>query len=183
MPVKALRTDVTKRFPRRAASLAAARETDDIDLVNSLPALMRLVYRGLSRGMEQRTTRYGITIGTWYFLRVLWEEDGLSQTELSERIGIVGPTTVAAINRMVRDGLVVRAADPADRRKGRIYLTPKAKALKKKMLGEAREFVAQASSTLSSAEVEQFRAALRKIALNLQPHLPATLFSRITGKL
>src|SRR5579884_675091 len=90
---------------------AAAYEAD-LDLFNSVPALMRQVYRGLSRGMEQRSIKYGISIGTWYFLRVLWEKDGVTQSELSDRIGIVGPTTVMAINRMVRDGLVVRSTDP-----------------------------------------------------------------------
>lgn len=152
----------------------------DIDLFNSVPALMRLVYRGLSRGMEQRTARHGITIGTWYFLRVLWEEDGLSQIELSERIGIVGPTAVVAINRMVRDGLVVRAADASDGRKSKIFLTPKAKRLKAKMLEEAATVVAEAFASIPPDEVARLRASLRKIARNLEPHLPPTLFARIT---
>ncbi len=157
-----------------------ARRLAEIDLFNSVPALMRHVYRGLSRGMEQRTARYGISIGTWYFLRVLWEEDGLSQTELSERIGIVGPTTVIAVNRMVRDGLVLRRADASYGRKSRIFLTPKAKRLKARMLEEAADFVAETFATIPPDEVQRLRASLRKIARNLEPHLPASLFGRIT---
>lgn len=169
------------RAPNEAARQLESERLADIDLFNSVPALMRLVYRGLSRGMEQRTARHGITIGTWYFLRVLWEEDGLSQIELSERIGIVGPTAVVAINRMVRYGLVVREADASDRRKSKIFLTAKAKRLKARMLEEAAAFVAEAFASIAPDEVQRLRASLRKIARNLEPHLPASLFARITA--
>lgn len=166
----------------RSARKRAGRDAD-IDLFNSIPALMRQVHRGLSRGMEQRIAKYGISIGTWYFLRVLWEEDGLTQSELSDRIGIVGPTTVMAVNRMVRDGLAIRLTDPEDRRKGRIYLTARAKRLKTKMLDEAADFVEQALASIPERDIQQLRTALRKIALNLKPHLPAAVFSSITAGL
>jgi len=168
---------------RRPARKRAAVTIEDIDLVNSVPSLMRYVHRGLSRGMEHRLAKYRITIGTWYFLRVLWEEDGLSQTELSERIGIVGPTTAIAIGRMVRDGLAVQRADPADRRKARIFLTPKGKRLKTRLLNEAVEFVADALRSIPEPEIRQLRTVLRKISRNLEPHMPPTLFSMITAEL
>ena len=155
----------------------------DIDLFNSVPALMRQVHRGLSRGMERRIARYGIPIGTWYFLRVLWKENGLTQSELSDRIGIVGPTTVMAINRMVRDGLVVRLTDPNDRRKGRIYLTARAKRLKKKMLSDASDFVGQALVSIPERDIQQLRTTLRRIAMNLKPYLSAAVLSSITADL
>jgi DNA-binding MarR family transcriptional regulator len=167
------------RTARRSAAVTMA----DIDLVNSVPSLMRYVHRGLSRGMEHRLAKYRITIGTWYFLRVLWEKDGLSQTELSERIGIVGPTTVIAIGRMVRDGLAVQRPDPGDRRKTRIFLTPKGKRLKARLLNEAVEFVADALRSIPEPEIRQLRVILRKISRNLEPHMPPTLFSMITADL
>jgi DNA-binding MarR family transcriptional regulator len=92
-------------------------------------------------------------------------------------------TTVVAMNRMVRDGLVVRSTDPIDRRKGRIYLTPRAKRLKTKMPNEASEFVEQALAAIPQREVQQFRTTLRRIALNLESYLSPTVFSGITGEL
>jgi len=171
----------TARGLRSAPARAPAK--NDVDLFMSVPALMRHVHRGFSRAMESRTSKHGITIGTWYFLRVLWEEDGLTQSELCDRIGIVGPTTVMAVNRMARDGLVVRSTDPADRRKGRIYLTAKAKRLKKKMLAEAADCVADALASIPEEEIAKFRTTLRKIALNLEPFMSAPVFSRITADL
>jgi hypothetical protein len=41
-----------------------------------------------------------LTPAQWYLLRVLWEEEGLSQRELSERVCTTEPTTQSALSRM-----------------------------------------------------------------------------------
>ena len=56
--------------------------------------------RAFQRLLERRIAPYGVTRGQWYFLRVLWEEDGLSQRELSARVGMMEPTTVIALHSM-----------------------------------------------------------------------------------
>ena len=62
-----------------------------------------------SGSLEKRISPHGVTRGQWYFLRVLWEEDGLSQRELSVRVGMMEPTTVIALRSMEKAGLVRRA--------------------------------------------------------------------------
>ena len=59
---------------------------------------------------------HGVSHGHWSFLRVLWEEDGLSQRELSTRVGMMEPTTVIALRGMEKAGLVRRSRSSADRR-------------------------------------------------------------------
>ena len=44
----------------------------------------------------------------WFALRMLWDEDGMTQRELGERVDINGPTMVTAINAMERADLVKR---------------------------------------------------------------------------
>ena len=46
----------------------------------------------------------------------LAEDDGLTQAELSRRQRVEAPTMCRMIDRLERDGLVERRADPADRR-------------------------------------------------------------------
>ena len=58
--------------------------------------LVRDAHRAFQRLLEKRIAPYGVTRGQWYFLRVLWNEDGLSQRELSARVGMMEPTTVIA---------------------------------------------------------------------------------------
>jgi len=42
----------------------------------------------------------------WYFLRALWERDGVNQRELTNSVGIMQPTTVMALRSMQSRGLV-----------------------------------------------------------------------------
>ena len=54
--------------------------------------------------MHRIIDKHGITHGQWRYLRELWEEDGLSQRELSLRVGRQGPTTVSALKLLERSG-------------------------------------------------------------------------------
>jgi DNA-binding MarR family transcriptional regulator len=53
----------------------------------------------------------------------LFEEDGLRMGELARRAHLSKQTMTALIQRLERDGLVVRHADPGDRRASVISLT------------------------------------------------------------
>ncbi len=112
----------------------------------------------------------------WYFLRALWHEDGLTQRELSVRVGTMEPTTLSAILVMEKKGLVRRVRNPDDRRKWHIHLTPKGRAAKAKLLPLAREVVDTAVQNLSRGEVAQ----LLKNLADVQKSLNATL-ARLDG--
>ena len=62
---------------------APLRHSIDFSLGGSLGYLVRDANRAFQRLLERRISPHGVTRGQWYFLRVLWEEDGLSQRELS----------------------------------------------------------------------------------------------------
>src|SRR5271156_3128772 len=91
--------------------------------------LVRDAHRAFQRLLERRIAAYGVTRGQWYFLRVLWIAGGLSQRELSARVGMMEPTTVIALRTMEKSGLIRRVPSDDDRRKVRVLLTPKAKRL------------------------------------------------------
>jgi DNA-binding MarR family transcriptional regulator len=127
--------------------------------------LVRDAHRAFQHELEKRIARYGVTRGQWYFLRVLWMEDGLTQRELSERVGMMEPTTVMALRGMEKVGLVVRERSRRDRRKALVWLTPKAKRLRARLLPVARGIVEEAESGIPDADLRVFRrviAALRK---------------------
>ena len=76
------------------------------DPTNSIGYLTRIAFRSFSRALERRTAPHGVSSGQWRFLRQLWVEDGLTQRELSRRVGMREPTTVTAVNSLVRSGFV-----------------------------------------------------------------------------
>ena len=135
--------------------------------LNSVGYLFRLVFRASSRTLERRILPHGVTSGQWRFLRLLWVEDGLTQSELSKRVGMREPTTVAAVNGMERAGYVVRHKSAADRRKVHVYLTARAKRLKSKLLPFVAEVNAVALEGLTSHQAKVFRKTLIRILENL----------------
>ncbi len=133
----------------------------------SIGYLIRDCYRIFSRSLETRLARHGVRAGQWFFLRELWEEDGLHQRELSKRVGMMEPTTVVAIRGMVAAGLVRRVKDKTDRRKVNIHLTPKGRRLKARLLPYAVEINAIATSGLSKSEIRTFRRLFNRMKQNL----------------
>src|SRR5215510_9760453 len=100
--------------------------------------LVRDAHRAFQKLLEKRIAAHGISRGQWYFLRVLWIEDGLSQRELSGRVGMMEPTTVIALRSMEKAGLIRRARMSDDKRVAKVWLTAKAKRIRDQMLLIAR---------------------------------------------
>jgi len=128
---------------------------------------VRWAHRALQRELEERLRPFGITGGMWHFLRALWEEDGLSQRELSDRVGTSEATTVSALHAMEKRGLALRVPNSDDRRKSNIFLTRPAKELRDMLLREAREVNLTATAGISAAEIAALKAILGKIRKNL----------------
>ena len=126
-----------------------------------------MTHRLLQRVLQVRIEPYGVTLGMWYFLRALWEEDGLTQRELSRRIGTMEPTTLTAIQTMERSGLVKRVRNKDDRRKLHVHLTPQAIDLKRRLLPIAQEVVDQATRGFAETDRKKLLSLLGGIQKNL----------------
>ena len=137
------------------------------DPANSLGYLTRIAHRAFSRQLERRTQMVGVTSGQWPFLRVLWNEEGMSQRELSRRVGMQEPTTVSALNSLEKSGLVRREPSQADRRKIHVYLTQKGHALRTEMMASVAEVNDIATRDIDPADMAILRAVLAKLSENL----------------
>lgn len=141
------------------------------DPAHSIGYLLRITFRGFSRALENRTIAHGVSSGQWRFLRQLWLQDGLTQRELSRRVGMREPTTVVAVNSLVKAGFVKRTPSDEDRRKVHIQLTKKAKDLEPVLLPLVAEVNALATDGLTPEEVAILRKALHRIGENLAAEL------------
>jgi DNA-binding MarR family transcriptional regulator len=129
--------------------------------------LVRDAHRAFQRLLEQRIAGSGVTRGQWYFLRVLWSEDGLSQRELSERVGMMEPTTVIALRSMEKAGLIRRVRDDVDKRKTQVWLTPKANRLRNQLLRVALRINEEAAEGVEGDELATLRRVLAQMTANL----------------
>jgi MarR family transcriptional regulator, transcriptional regulator for hemolysin len=152
--------------------MAVRPDAEDIERfaepLESYGHLARVTFRTFARALEQRTIEYGITIGQWRFLRELWREDGITQRELSERLDMREPSTVAAVRSLQAAGLIRRVRDPLDRRKIRVYLTPRARRLRKPLLGHVRDVNRLATTGISERDLEITRRVCQQLIDNLR---------------
>src|SRR6202035_6005246 len=120
-----LSTPMPPQLPRVLPRVTPAGQRRIVEFPPRLSSgyLVRDAHRAFQRLLERRIAAYGVTRGQWYFLRALWNADGLSQRELSARVGMMEPTTVIALRSMDRSGLIRRVRGDDDRRKVRVFLT------------------------------------------------------------
>ena len=137
-------------------------------LDESMGYLVRKTFRAFTRSLELRLAEHDVSISMWFFLRRLWEGDGLTQKELSKELGLTQPTTAAAMDNLERRGLIRRSRNPGDRRKINIYLTSSGKDLKPRLAKYAAEINEIAVRGFSKPEVATVRDLLSRMmeALN-----------------
>jgi DNA-binding MarR family transcriptional regulator len=129
--------------------------------------LIKDAMRGLMRALQLRQSRYSVSFGHWSFLRILWEHDGLTQRELSERAGLQEPTTYAALKAMEKLGYVTRRHMPDSRKKVYVFLTPKGRALRPKLVPLAEEVNEVAVQGLTAEDIATTRRSLLVMIENL----------------
>jgi MarR family transcriptional regulator for hemolysin len=87
----------------------------------------------------------------------------LSQKELAQFAAVEQPTMANTLNRMERDGLIARTADPDDKRSALIGLTKLGRQRATEAMAAAAEVNGLALSGLKPAERETFFALMRKL--------------------
>jgi DNA-binding MarR family transcriptional regulator len=152
----------------------------ELPLDRSVGYQIRRTHRMVQRALQVRIEPHGVTLGMWYFLRALWEEDGLTQRELSARVGTMEPTTMSAIALMERSGFVQRTRNADDRRKVNIYLTDRGRALEKELLPAGIAVVETATRTFTPRELQIFLSLLSEIQKNLHEDMAA--YSPLNGQ-
>lgn len=112
---------------------------------------------------DQRMRATGLTGSTWRVIASLSRQDGQTQASLAERLEISRVAIGEMVDRLERSGHVLRCADPADRRKWRVQLTPLSKDLLPLMFAAADELQADWFRDLSDVDLAQFDSTLGRL--------------------
>jgi len=129
--------------------------------------LIKLAFRGLSRGLQARLKKHAILYGHWTLLRILWRMDGMTQRQLSEQAGVTEPTAFGALQAMEKLGFVTRQKMPNNGKQIRIFLTPKGAALKPLIVPLAEEVNRLALNGVSADNLSITRRTLLTVIENL----------------
>lgn len=118
--------------------------------------LMRLAF-------DQRMRVLGLTGTTWRVVAYLSREDGQTQAQLADQLEISRVALGETIDRLERSGHVVRNADPTDRRKWRVHLTPLSRDLLPKMFAISDELQTEWFSDLREEDLTQLSSTLHRL--------------------
>ena len=106
-------------------------------------------------------------------LFALWEQEGLTQTELAARLHVTPATITKMLQRMEKTGFISRQADSEDQRVSRVYLTETGRAIKSKV---EEVWSVMEAETFADFTLEE-RVLLRRFLLQMRENL-----ARATGE-
>jgi len=131
---------------------------------------MRLGHKTISRPLADELKKRGIAFKHYFYLRTLFEEDGISQVELSERVGMERATVTSVLDTLETLGVVVREAHPSDRRKTNVFLTPKGRRMRGDLLEAVNIANRIALKGISAADFEQCRRTIATMIANVEEY-------------
>ncbi|MFH2008375.1 MAG: MarR family winged helix-turn-helix transcriptional regulator [bacterium] len=119
-----------------------------------------------SAGVEQIRPAY---LGV---LLVLWGGDGVRSVDLAHRAGLEPSTMTGLLDRMARDGLVRREADPDDRRAQRIFLTDHGREVEGPVNEVVDSTVERVLGNVPDKDLRQLKTTLRQMLANANTRDP-----------
>lgn len=140
---------------------------DEFSLDGSLGFVVNRTAITLATALERVLAPHNVTPQQWALLNRLWEQDGMSQRELAERLFKDAPNTARILDRLERKGLVVRRPAPDDRRVTLIFLTAAGRGLKPHLIPLALRLLERACFGLDGEELASALRVLNRIHDNL----------------
>jgi DNA-binding MarR family transcriptional regulator len=129
--------------------------------------LIAAARRRIKQAVLARVGDRGLTPQQFWILIAIHESPGITQTGIAARIYADPPTVSRAIAPLLSRGLARAAADPVDRRRARLSLSPAGARLAAKLVPVAREIREAIVAGMSPAEIETLNAALDRVVTNL----------------
>ena len=133
-------------------------------------ALIR-VYEKMQKHASEHLQCYDLSPAQYDVLAQLLEAPGISQQELADRLMVTKGNVCTLLDRMEKKGLVVREADPSDRRLHALHLTDEGSRVAREAVPAYARFVQEhMSALLSSEEQDELQQLLSRLDGHLDTH-------------
>lgn len=113
-------------------------------------------------------SRLGFGQGQFFFLTALYGEEGLSQDELSRRVGVDKSNTSRALAKLEQYGLIRRQSDPHNHRVKKVFLAPDALKVRNELRKIQNRWNEELLDGFSETEKRVLLSAVRKMAANAE---------------
>ncbi len=125
--------------------------------------MLKRLSASLDAEMSERLKDHGLSINQFAVIMTLLEEEGLTQTEIGNKIEMPGYSTTRTIDALEEKLLLERRPDTRSRRSRRIYLTDRGRALAPELFGIVRRVNTRLLRPLGEREREMLIALLEKL--------------------
>ena len=134
-----------------------------------LPFLLSRASHLVSAEFYEQLRRRGISVRRWRMLGMLWDGSGLSLGALSEAILVEQSSTTRLVDRAVAEGLVVKRADPADRRRVTVTISEAGRAYIADVVADALRVDGAIAARHGPQKIAALKAALRDLIGDFEP--------------
>ena len=117
--------------------------------------------------MLRRLAGRGAHPGQTFCLRELARDDGITQSDLAERLKVARPTVTVMLQKMEKAGLIERRSDEQDQRYTRIYLTDAGRVLQDDMHRQVDEMILDVVAPLSEKDQAELLRLLNALNENI----------------
>lgn len=129
-----------------------------LTLENQLCFALYAATRTLTKAYRERLEPLGLTYPQYLVLVVLWENDGLTVSDIGRRLMLDSGTLTPLLKRLEAAEIVRRERGREDEREVRIWLADKGRSLKDPVL-ETRQFIG-CRLGMTDQEIKDMRASL-----------------------
>lgn len=129
-------------------------------------AIIRLA-RAHRAEMARQLAPLGLHPGQEQLLAQLWRQDGRTQAELAELLGVEPPTVTKMIGRLESAGFVARHRHPEDRRATQVWLTEAGWAVRRDVQRGLARVAKRVTAGMSERQQASLGALLHQAAANL----------------
>ena len=133
----------------------------------SVARLIVLARRRLKQASGRRAAAFGLSAQQFWVLVHVDSADGPPLCHLWDQLRIDAPTASRIVSALSRRGLLRATADPGDRRRMRLRLTAKGRALAARLRPMAAEVRASVVRDLTTAETRELRRLLHRVIASL----------------
>ena len=136
----------------------AAQRTEWLKLDHQLCFALYSASLAMTKFYKPLLDPLGLTYPQYLVMLVLWEGDGVTVSQLGERLALDSGTLTPLLKRLESSDLVRRLRDTADERRVLLHLTPAGRALKAKAL-----LVPEQVACASGCQLEELAALTARL--------------------
>ena len=134
----------------------------------SLSFLVRQAHRAFVARLADRLAPHKISVAEWAVLRMLWQEEGLTQVALADRMRVRKASLTSVLSTLERNGFLRRTQRGEDLRKYHLFLTKYGRELEAALLPIGADINRGALAGIDPEDAGLAVRLLEKVIANLE---------------